>query len=213
MHHCLRFRSSRAALVAGALLGLAFLAPRAHAFIIDFDAEGFSGPSLAADTAAAPITVATPYGPVSFSGGAVLNQETFLPADTTSVYYTSYFLGGGANPLTVTFPANIQNFFLHLYNGQTYPDAFTLSDNLGHSNTVTLKPNTAFGNALLSFAAIGNVVTISTPDPNYDLSIDDIGFNQATPGVPELPSWAMMLAGFALVALRMRRHQRRRAAA
>jgi len=161
---------------------------------------------VAAHPGPAPVTVSTVIGNVTFSGGAVLTNEASLPADTTSLYYTSFFLPGGVEPITITFPTAINNFFLNLYNGETFPDTFTVADNDGHSNTVTIAPNTSSGVSLISFPAAGNIVTISTTDTTgFDFSIDNIGFDQATPGVPEPTTWAMMMAGIAGVGLMLRR--------
>ena len=196
--------AAAAALAAGSLMATA-----GHAEIINFDSEGFTGPCCAASTSASTINVSTSIGTVTFSGGAILTGESALPADTTSVYYTSYFLSGGVNPITVTFPSNISNFFLDVYNGETYSDSFTVSDNLGHSHTVNLAPNSSGGNALVSFPAAGNVVTIFTSDRSgFDFSIEDIGFNQPTPGVPEPGTWAVMLIGMAGLGMAMRRRTR-----
>lgn len=177
--------------------------PQARADVITFDAQGLTGPSFASQTSASTINVVTSIGIVSFSGGAILTNESALPADTTSVYYTSFFLTGGLNPITITFPSNIHNFFLDVYNGQTFPESFTISDNLGNSNTVMLPNNSSSGQALISFAAAGNIVTIFTPDTTgFDFSIDNIGFNQATPGnVPEPAALGMFGLGMLLIGL------------
>jgi len=175
------------AIVTALAFGL-FASQTAHAYVIDFDSEGLSGPSLASQTSASTIIVMTPIGNVTFSGGAILTNEASLPADTTSVYYTSFFLSGGTNPITVTFPTNILNFSLDVYNGETYSDTFTVSDNLGNTNTQTLTSNSSIGNTLVSFAAAGDVVTISTTDTSgFDLSIDNIAFDQTVTGIPTIP--------------------------
>jgi hypothetical protein len=184
----------------------------ANAYIIDFTDEGLTGPSLAADTSASTIVVSTPIGNVTFSGGAILTAESNLPADTGSLYYTSYFLTGGLDPITITFPAPITNFFLDLYNGETYTETFTVADNTGVSNTVSLVPNTSSGTALISDPAVGNVVTIYTPDTSgFDFSIDNIGFDQPTPATtPEPSTWALMLVGFAVLGFAGYRHSLKR---
>jgi hypothetical protein len=170
------------------LVGGALITRNADAYVIDFDSAGLTGPSAAASTSAGTIDVPTPIGTVVFSGGAILTNELSLPADTTSVYYTSFFLSAGVNPITITFPTNILNFNLNVYNGETYSDPFTVSDNTGNTNTVTLPNNTSGGTALISFPAGGNIVTISTTDTSgFDFSIDDISFDQTATGVTTLP--------------------------
>src|SRR5580692_7865769 len=103
-----------------AIFAAAIATSSAQAYVIDFDSEGFTGPSLAGATTAGTISVPTPIGNVQFSGGAVLNNTTMLPADTTSLYYTSFFLVGASNPITITFPSDIKGFSVNLYNGETY---------------------------------------------------------------------------------------------
>jgi hypothetical protein len=190
--------------VSGLALALAmasvFAAQRANAFIINFSAAGVPpGPSLAADATASTLNVTTPIGTVVFGGGAVLTNEAALPADTGTVYYTSFFCcGTGTTPntLTITFPHPIKNFFVDLYNGQTFADTFTASDNSGMSTTVSIPPNTTSGKSLISFPALGDIVTIKTSDANYDFFVDNTGFDQPTPTIPEPSTWAMLLVGF-----------------
>lgn len=142
-------RLAVALVVAGALA-----AQRANAYIINFTAEGITGPGPGAgDLIAGPLDVSTPIGTVVFSGGAVATGLSNAPADEGTVYYTSYFCcgtGTTSNTLTITFPQDINNFFVDLYNSQTYADTFTASDNSGMSTTVTIPPNTSSGSALIS---------------------------------------------------------------
>ncbi|HEX7369776.1 MAG TPA: PEP-CTERM sorting domain-containing protein [Rhodanobacteraceae bacterium] len=175
--------------------------PQAKADIITFDAQGLTGPSYASQTSAGTISVTTSIGTVTFSGGAILTNASGAPADETSIYYTSYFLDGGINPITITFPTNISNFFLDVYNGQTYVDSFTVADNLGNSQTVSLANNTSGGNALVSFPAAGSIVTISTSDlSGFDFAIDNVGFNQPTPNsVPEPAELGIFGLGLLLI--------------
>jgi len=131
---------------------------------------------------------------VQFSSGSVLNHTSGLPADTTSLYYTSYILVGATNPITFPFPTNIQGLSVDLYNGETHSDPFAVADNAGNANTVTLPNNTAGGTALISLPATGNVVTISTTDTaGTDFAIDNITFDQTTTtGVPEPATLALL---------------------
>jgi hypothetical protein len=191
-----------------AALALVACATGAHATIINFDDQGLTGPSFAASTSAGPLSILAGGDTVDFTNGAILTNEAALPADTTSLYYNSFFLPGtSGSSMTITFSNPINNFFLDLYNGQVTADTFTVSDNAGRSTTVTIDSNGNGGLSLISFPAVGNIITITTSDPSYDYSIDNIGFNQATPGVPEPAAWALMLVGFAGLgaALRQRR--------
>ena len=185
-----------------ALIALgAFATERANAYIINFSDEGITGPGpYASDLTSGPLDVSTPIGTVVFSGGAVATALSAAPADEGTVYYTSYFCcgtGTTTNTLTITFPQPINNFFVDLYNGQIYTDSFTAADNSGMSTTVSIPPNTSGGTALISFPALGSVVTISTTDPDWDFFIDNIGFDQPTPGVPEPASLVLFGSGLA----------------
>jgi hypothetical protein len=201
-----------ASVAACVILAGAFAARSAQAYVIDFDSEGFTGPSVTGGISAAAVDVPTPIGTVVFSGGTVLNHTSSLPADTTSLYFTSFFLAGATNPITITFPGKIQGFSVELYNGETYADPFTVSDNAGNTNTVTLPNNTSSGTALISLPASGNVVTISTTDATgFDFAIDNITFDQSTTGgssgstVPEPATLAVFGAGLAGLGLFRRR--------
>jgi hypothetical protein len=179
----------------------------AQATVITLD--DLTGPSLASGTSEQTVTESTVIGTVTFTGGAILTDETFLPADTTSVYYDSTFLPGTTGQtITITFPQNISNFFLDVYNGETSPDTFTVADNLGNTNTVTLPNNESGGVALVSFPAAGDVVTITAGSAaNYDFSIDNIGFDAPTPSVPEPGTWTLLLAGSGLMGAALRRRR------
>jgi len=174
---------------------------KASADIIDF--EQFAGPSTFA--AAGPeqtLTVSTFIGDVIVTGGVILTGAIDVPADQTSVYGTAFSGDGLLNFITLTFPQNINNLFLNLYNGETYPETFTVSDNLGDSTTVTLASNLDGGTSLISFPAADSlsVVTVTTTDPAWDFVIDNVGFDQRTP--PTVPEPATLtLLGTALVAL------------
>jgi hypothetical protein len=193
----MRAKLALAIAAASAFIGVA--SNPANAYIIDF--EGLPAPTGGAYTYPGPLTVSTPIGSVVFTGGEILNAEFNLPANQTNVYYTSFFATNTTNPITITFPTNITDFFLDVYNGETYTDSFTVSDNLGNTNTVTLTSNGNSGNAFIAFPAAGDVVTISTTDPNFDFSIDNIGFDQGltpTPVPAALPLFASGIGALGL---------------
>lgn len=200
----------RRTILAGAALAVVAVSP-ASAYIITFDAQGLTGPSTAAATSVQTINVSVPIGTVTFSGGAILTQVTFLPADRTSVYYNSSFLPGSTTDvMTILFPQPVTNFLMYLYNGWTSPDTFTISNGLGGSVTASNVPaNFSSGVVPVLFGDVGTQVTISTTNPNYDFVIDNVQFDQGTtPGVPETSTWGMMMMGFAALAFAAVRRSR-----
>jgi len=164
-----------------------------YASIIDFDSLALVGPSTYA--AAGPtrdLSIATgdANSPnVTITGGTVLTNETFLPADHSSLYGTAFF--GSTYPapahayapsIVLTFANPISNFFLDVYNGQVFNVTYTVSDELGHSSSFQLVPNLNSGASQIGFATVGSVITITSDAGNlWDFSIDNIGFNEALP--------------------------------
>jgi len=182
------------ALLLSALAGL-FGAVNASADIIDF--ESFSGPSTFGGAEQTLTIPGTSAGTVTITGGTILTAESNLPADETTVYGTASFGTGLSQTITLTFANPISNFFVDVYNGQVQTDTFTVADNDGHSVTEAIASNGSSGNALVSFPAVGTQVTITTNDSAWDFSIDNVGFDQATPNStsPEPASITLMLTG------------------
>jgi PEP-CTERM motif-containing protein len=163
--------------------------------------EDQSGPSTFGAPAQT-LNYLTSSGPLSITGGTVLTKTNFLPADQTSVYGTAFFGSSSySNTITLTFTSPINNFFFSLINGETYTDTFTVSDNLGNSQSFVIPSNGNLGSALVSFATVGSVITITTSDPQWDFFIDNIGFNQATPGTATPEPGTMLLLGVGVLGL------------
>jgi hypothetical protein len=196
-------------------------APSAFADIINF--EQFLGPGdfLSAGPNQT-LVIGTTIGDVVFTGGVILTNTTNLPANQTSLYGTAFFSETPVNTITVTFPQNINNFFLNLYNGHVVADTFTISDNLSNLVSPTLDPNLLSGTSLVSFPAAGSVVTITTANEFWDFFIDNVGFNEPTPGEPPPPQpppptsvpepgtiTLLASAGLIGIAARMQRRNRR----
>lgn len=182
-------------------------ATSAAADIIDFSA--YTGPAYFAEAGPAQtLSISTSIGTMTVAGGVILSDATYCPACETSVYGTAYFGDDLSNTITLTFPTSINNFFLYLLNGQTYPDTFTAADNAGHSTTVTIAPNTSSGTALISFPASGNIVTLTTTDSDWDFLVNKFGFDQPTPTstVPEPATLTLLGTGlFGLLAASKRK--------
>ena len=171
------------------------------------------------------LIIPTSVGDVIFTGGLVLTEAASVPANQTSIYGTAFFAEtqSPAGTIVVTFPQNINNFFLNLYNGFVLSDTFTISDNAGNSVSSTLDPTSLLGTTLVSFPAAGSVVTITTSNTFWDFFIDDVGFNEATPGtlpppppptpttVPE-PGTITLLASAGMIGVVARLRRRRQLA-
>ena len=142
------------------------------------------------------------------SGGVILTNATNLPADETSIYGTAgnasnigVSLGTGfTNPLVVTFPVPISNFFLDVLNGNIIPVAYDLSDNAGNSASFNLAPNLNGGLKTVGFAAAGTVVDITAATGQttatgmtWDFFIDNIHFDEPLPTQTPEPSALAML--------------------
>ncbi len=182
----------------------------ASAVVIDF--EGLVGPSLfSAAGPAQHLSIATSIGNVQFDGGVILTQTANLPANQSSVYGTADFGDPSlSNPLVVTFPSPITNFFLDVFNGETFAVRYRVSDNASPANSAeaNLVPNLASGQTQIAFAATGTIVTIealTTPGAHadtFDFFIDNITFNEPLPPPNAVPEpMTMLLLGPGLIGL------------
>ena len=132
---------------------------------------------------------------MDFTNGAIYEPEAALPADTSSVYYNSFFLPGTAgSSMTITFSNPINNFFLNLYNVWITPDTY-------HGLRQRRPFDDRHDRQQQQRRPVAELVPGGgqhhhdhppppTSNPSFDYSIDNIGFNEATPGVPEPAAWA-----------------------
>ncbi len=185
-----------------AIFPLALLVGGGTAFaqVIDFEAQcpngaqpsGFCSTLFSTAGDAQTLNISSSIGTVTFQGGVLLNNAANVQADETAIYATA---GNGAstgtgftNPITITFPRAIGNFFLTVLNGTIQSVTYRLADNVGSSATFVLPPNTNGGHNQIGFTAAGSVVTIAaTTGQNapsgiiWDFAIDNVTFNQPLP--------------------------------
>ncbi len=210
-----------------AVAGGLSLSPKANATVINLQAAGVTGTGCCFATAGDAQSVSVTAGgyTVVLNGGTPLGPNIAnLPATDSIAYGTddNYTVGevGYTNPITIQFfaagtstPQNVTNFFVNLYNGNTVSVDYTLADNLGHAKTFSIPPNFSGGQQTFGFPAAGNLITVTAGAAaggccGWDYFVDDIGFNQAIPGVPEPATWAMMLIGIGAIGFGLRRAKR-----
>jgi len=158
----------------GGVLALAASAQAGAQKLIDF--EQLSGPSVFTGITP-PVTV----DEATFSGGQVLNAATFLPADPTVVYGTAFFCPGCLPTITIDFSQPVSDFSMLLLNGLTVTVTYTVQDDQGGQQTVTLPPNFNSGAAVISLPTSGIMQVTATggSGSQWDFLIDNI---QYTPG-------------------------------
>lgn len=114
---------------------------------IDF--ENLSGPSMFSNVSP-PLTISS----ATLSGGQVLTNATFLPADPTSVYGTANFCAGCSPQITIDFAQKVSNFSMLLLNGETFTVTYTVEDDQGGSTQITLVANSQGEQRLSSFLTL-----------------------------------------------------------
>ena len=162
-------------IVLGMLLGTASQKGLAQSpsGLTTIDFENLSGPSLFS-VADPPLTIDS----ATFTGGQVLTDATYLPADPTSVYGTSYFCTGCADTITIDFAQKVSNFSMLLLNGLYYTVTYTVEDDQGGTQQITIVANGDSGAATVSLAESGIRQVVIAADPTtFDFEIDDVQFS------------------------------------
>lgn len=137
---------------------------------IDF--EDFSGPPVF-DAAQAPLQVSS----ATFSGGEVLTEATFVPADPSTVYGTSFFCSGCLPVITINFSQRVSNLSLLVLNGQIFNVSYVIETDQGGMETVTLPANFEGGAAVVKVADHNiRTVMISGSAADWDFFIDNVSF-------------------------------------
>ena len=182
-------------LLSAAIAVALFGGTAAQAAFVDFEAYAGSSSTYFGAGARRDLDVLSSDGTtVNVQGGTPLSQETFLPANQTTVYGTAFFgtptarndatgVGGPYLPtMTFTFQPNVTSFFMNVYNGQVFNVTYTLSDNAGNAASFLLAPNLASGTTQIGFNPSGTVVTLTSDAGTlWDFSIDNIYYNETPP--------------------------------
>ncbi|MBV8969083.1 MAG: PEP-CTERM sorting domain-containing protein [Verrucomicrobia bacterium] len=184
-------------------------ASRVGASVIDFSDQA-AGPSGFPSNAAPQTLVYHIDGvTVTFTGGFILTGENGSPTpiDQGNVYATGANTADPSltltNPLTITFSEAVQNLAVTVVNG--LPGSYSLSDNLGHSDSFSL-PTLSNSEATGTLVAPGTTVDVGFSGPpldtvSFDFAIGQISFDvPAPPAVPE-PSTVMLGGGFLAAAV------------
>jgi pimeloyl-ACP methyl ester carboxylesterase len=142
--------------------------------LVDF--ENVSGPSIFSH-ADPSLTLNT----ATFTGGQILTNATYLPVDPTSVYGTSYFCVGCLDTITIDFAQKVSNFSLLLMNGLYYTVTYTVEDDQGGTQQVSLVANADAGATTVSLPESGIRQVVISADPStWDFEIDNVQFSATT---------------------------------
>ena len=129
-------------------------------------------------------------GVVTLTGGQIFPQIVNGPVDPTSLYGTYTRNGpsppplpwdcvGCVNTITISFAVPVSNLSFFLENGDVVNVTYTVTDDKGDNQTVTLLPNFDLGATTIRLPSSGiRTVTITTADTFWDFWVDNIAFTQ-----------------------------------
>lgn len=175
----------------------------ARADVINFDAQAAAAPGGFTGTVNSPLAI----NGVTFTGGQLLNHEIGASPDQTGVYATvspNFVPGGYTDPLPIGFSTPVSGFSILVTN--VLADTFTVSDNLGGSQSFAIGSN---GQQLFTLLDTGiTSVTVSSANhAQWDFAIDNVTFTPSA--VPEPTNVVLVLTVLgATVALSRRRVRR-----
>jgi hypothetical protein len=159
--------------------------------VFDFEAQTSHGCCFDGSTDS-PLVI----GIATFTGGEVLGPEAGS-VDLTHVYATTNLVSGAyTNPLVINFSSPVTGVSLYVTNND--PDTFTVADNVGDSESLTLGLNAY---QLFTLGGTGiTQVTISEAGGSWDFAIDNVGAN----ATPEPGTLVLLGASLAAIAFRKR---------
>ncbi len=139
--------------------------------LIDF--EQFAGESSVFESVQPPLAI----GIATISGGQLLNAATSLPVDRSVVYGTANFCSDCASTITIDFSQPVSNFSVFLLNGETSTVTYTVMDDDGETETVSLPANSDSGaqTVYIQDTEIMQVV-ITSGVGQWDFLIDNVQF-------------------------------------
>src|SRR5215469_12340096 len=128
----------------------------ASATIIDFEVQAANRGGNLTGIPDSPLMI----GIATFTGGELREGLINLPADETGVYASEGLFGSGeTNPLVIVFATPVSDFSVRVANGDAQNQAYTVSDDLGDSVSVTLGLSGGLNNAAKTVALSGSGIT------------------------------------------------------
>ena len=164
----------RAAGLSLALLAFWFRPSAVSAQVQTIDFEDLAGPPLFA-------SVDPPLHKLSatLSGGELLRNATFSPADQSTIYGTASFCEGCQPTITIDFSQRVANLSLFIGNGLPFDVTYMIEDDDGTTRVISLPPNFDSGASTVTLADqnIRQVVISGDDSTEWDFFIDDVSFS------------------------------------
>lgn len=125
-------------------------------------------------------------GVATLSGGQILTNATNAPADEGTIYGTADFCSGCLQTITIDFAVAVSAFSAFIINGNVVTVTYTVADNQGGSQTITLVANfdSGAGTVTLPDSNITQVTVTAgsaSGGPGWDFAIGSLVFSPAAP--------------------------------